>query len=254
MLCTGIKSEMAHKWAKWQHHPSLLGCPQCSTWGSNLKGPTSGQSGYITPASWRSPMLCKGANLRDGLQVGKAATSALPSSGSPMLCTGNKSEMAHEWAKRQHHPFGLGVPQCSARGSKLKWPTSGQSGYINPAFWGVPNALHGENSHMAQKWAKRLHHPCLLGGPQCSARGTNLKWPKNGQSGNTTPAFLGVPNALHREQISNGPQVGKAATSPLPSRGFPMLCTGKNADMAHKWARRLHHHCLLGSTMLCTGI
>ena len=112
MLCTGNQSEMAHKWAKWQHHPSLLGGPQCSTWGSNLKWPTSGQSGYITPASWGSPMLCKGANIRDGLQVGKAATSALPSSGSPMLCTGNKSEMAHKWAERQHHPFGLGVPNA----------------------------------------------------------------------------------------------------------------------------------------------
>ena len=254
MLCTGNQSEMAHKWAKWQHHPSLLGGPQCSTCRSNLKWPTSGQSGYITPASWGSPMLCKGANLRDGLQVGKAATSALPSSGSPMLCTGNKSEMAHKWAKRQHHPFGLGVPQCSARGSKLKWPTSGQSGYITPAFWGVPNALHGEKltygpevgkaatsplpsggppmlctgnkSEMAQKWAKWQHHPCLLGGPECSSQGTNLKWPTSGQSGYITAAFSGVPNALHGEKCRYGPQVGKAATSPLPSRGSTMLCTG----------------------------
>ena len=191
MLCTGNQSEMAHKRAKWQHHPSLLGGPQCSTWGSNLKWPTSGQSGYITPASWGSPMLCKGANIRDGLQVGKAATSALPSSGSPMLCTGNKSEMAHKWAKRQHHPFGLGVPQCSARGSKLKWPTSGQSGNITPAFWGVPNALHGE-------------------------------------------------------KLTYGPEVGKAATSPLPSGGPRMLGTGNKSEMAQKWAKWQHHPCLLG--------
>ena len=182
---------MAYKWAKRLHLPCLLRGPQCSARATNLKWPTNGQSGNITPSVLGSPNALHGDQSLNGPQVGKAATSPLPSGGSLMLCT-------------------------------------------------------GKNSHMAQKWAKRLHHPCLLGGPECSARGTNLKWPKNGQSGNITPAFLGVPNALHREQISNGPQVGKAATSPLPSRGFPMLCTGKNADMAHKWARRLHHHCLLG--------
>ena len=59
----------------------------------------------------------------------------------------------------------------------------------------------GKNLDRAHKWAKRVHETCLLGGAQCSARGTNLKWPTSGQSGYITPAFLGVPNALHGDQI-----------------------------------------------------
>ena len=118
-----------------------------------------------------------------------------------MLCTGIKSEMAHKWAKWLHHPYLLGAPQCSARRSNLKWPTNGQSGYIIPAFSGVPNALHGIKSEMAHKWAEWLHHACLLRGPQCSAPGKIQIGPTSGQSGYITPAFSGVPNALHGDQI-----------------------------------------------------
>ena len=104
----------------------------------------------------------------------------------------------------------------------------------------TPRQAQGAKSEVlpnkGEKSRKRLPHPCLLGGPRCSAPGSNLKCPTSGQSGHITPAFFRFPNALHGGQISNGPQVGKAATSPLRLRRSQMLCTGKNCNMAHKWA------------------
>ena len=43
---------------------------------------------------------------------------------------------------------------------------------------------------MAQIWARGLHNPCLLGGPQCSTRQKNLKWPKTGPDDYVTPALV----------------------------------------------------------------
>ena len=43
-----------------------------------------------------------------------------------------------------------------------------RSGYLTPTFSG------------AQKRAKVLRHPCILGGPQRQARGKNQKWPTGG--------------------------------------------------------------------------
>ena len=196
-----------------------------------------------------------------GPQVGTVATSPLSSRGSPMPSTGRKSEMAHKWAQWLHHPCLLGDPQCPAQGENQKWPTSGHSGYITPAFSGIPNAEHrgkirkgphvgtvatsplpspgspmpstGRKSEWAHKWAQWLHHPCLLGDPQCPAQGENQKWPTSGHSGYITRAFSGVPNAQHGEKIRKGPQLGTMAPSPLPSPGSPMPSTGRKSEMAH---------------------
>ena len=48
----GEKSEVAHLWAKWLRHPCRLGDPhRCRAGGGgDEKWPTSGQSGYVTPA------------------------------------------------------------------------------------------------------------------------------------------------------------------------------------------------------------
>ena len=65
----------------------------------------------------------------------------------------------------------------------------GQNCYITPAFSGVPNAKCGEKIKSgcltpafsgAQKRAELLRNPCILGGPQCQARGENQKWPTGG--------------------------------------------------------------------------
>ena len=136
----GRKSEMAHKWAEWLHHPCLLGAPQRLARGENQKGPISRQSGYITPAFSGIPNAEQGEKIRNGPQVGTMATSPLASRGSPILSKGRKSEMADKWPQWLHHPCLLGAPQCQARGENHEWPASGQNGCITPAFSGLPNA------------------------------------------------------------------------------------------------------------------
>ena len=115
---------------------------------------------------------------------------------------------------------------------------------------GIPTASErGAKSEVAHKWARWLHHPCPLGDPhRFKARGKNR----------------------------SGPQVGKVATSPVPPRGDPhrfkaggqiqkwrtsgqggyitpaasgiptALERGAKSEVAHKWARWLHHPCRLG--------
>ena len=312
------------------------GSPPLESGGQNQKWRTSGQSGYVTPAVSGSPALqsggaksevahlwakwlrrpCRlrdphrcgaGGKIRNGPQVGKVATSPLPSRGSPPLQSGGQNQ---------------------------KWPTSGQSGYVALAGSGIPTASErGAKSEVAHKWAKWLRHPCRLGDPHrfraggkirrgplvgkvatspLPARGSpplrsggqNQKWPTCGQSGYVTPAGSGIPTASERGgksevahlwakwlrrpcrlrdphrcgaggKIRNGPQVGKVATSPLPSRGSPPLQSGgqnqkwptcgqsgyvtpavsgiptaskrgAKSEVAHKWAKWLRSPCRLG--------
>ena len=221
---------MAHLWAKWLRHPCCLGDPHRfrAGGGGDQKWPTHGESGYVTTAVSGIPSaLERGGKIRNGPQVGKVATSPLPSRGSPPLQSGGQNQ---------------------------KWPTSGQSGYVTPAVSGIPTALErGAKSEVAHLWAKWLRHPCRLGDPhRFRAGGQNQKWPTSGQSGYVTPAVSGIPTASERGaksevahkwakwlrhpcrlknphrfraggKIRSGPQVGKVATSPLPSRGSPPL-------------------------------
>ena len=281
----GAKSEVAHKWAKWLPHPGRIGephrcraggkirsgpqvgevatsplpyrgAPPLQSGGQNQKWPTSGQSGYLTPAVSGSPTTAErgakpevahkwatwlphpcrigephhcraGGKIRSGPQVGKVATSPLPYRGSPPLRSGGQNQ---------------------------KWPTSGQSGYLTPAVSGSPTiAEQGAKSEVAHKWAKWLPHPCRIGDPhRCRAGG----------------------------KISSGPQVGKLATSPLPYRGAPPLQSGgqnqkwptsgqigyltpavsgspttaewgAKSEVAHKWAKWLPHPCRIGEPHHC---
>ena len=131
---------------------------------------------------------------------------ALPSWGSPTLSAGTKirnTYVAHMWAKWLHHPCRLGGPQRPARGQKsemARWPNFWRGGNITRAVFGVPNAHCGDknqkwrcgphagkvatspllswgsatlsartkirNGYVALMWAKWLHIPCYLGGPQ----------------------------------------------------------------------------------------
>ena len=260
----GTESGVAHKWARWLHHPCRLGgSHRFKAGGQNQNWPTSGQGGYITPAASRVPTpLERGDRIRIGPQVGKVATSPLPPGGSPPLggrSGGTKSELAHKWARWLHHPCRLGGPQrVTAGGQNQNWPSSGQGGYITPAASGVPTASErgdrmrigpqvgkvatsplppggspphqsgGPESEVAHKWARWLHHSCRLGGPhRFRAGGQNQNWPTSGQGGYITPAAWGVPSASQPgDRIRIGPQVGKVATSPLPPRGSPPLQSG----------------------------
>ena len=70
-------------WAQWLLNLCRLVGPQCSARGQNQKWSTCGHSGYLTPAV----------------------------SGSPTLCTGTKSEMAHMWAPWLLNLWRVGGPQ-----------------------------------------------------------------------------------------------------------------------------------------------
>ena len=147
--------------------------------------------------------------------MGKVATSPLPPRGSPPLQSGGQNQ---------------------------KWPINGQGGYITPAASGIPTASkRGAKSEVAHKWARWLHHPCRLGDPlrfkaggrirsgvgkvatsKLQNGGQNKKWPINGQGGYITPAASGIPTASKR---------------------------GAKSEVAHKWARWLHHPCRLGDPL-----
>ena len=158
----GLKSEVAHLWARWLRHPCRLGDPhRFRAGGQNQKWPTCGQGGYVTPAvSGITTASERGDKIRSGPLVGKVATSPLPSRGSPPLQSGGtKSEVAHLWARWLRHPCRLGDPhRFRAGGQNQKWPTCGQGGYVTPAVSGITTASErGAKSEVAHKWSKMLY-------------------------------------------------------------------------------------------------
>ena len=99
--------------------------------------------------------------------------------------------MAQKWAHWLHNPCCLG---------------------------GVPNALEqGTKSVVAHKWAFWLHDTSRLGVPGALEQGPNQHWPKSGQIGYITPGVTGgggglSPRLHTKDEISNGPTVGRLAT------------------------------------------
>ena len=234
----GAKSEVAHKWAKWLPHPCGIGnphrfraggkmrsgpqvgkvatsplpyrgSPPLQSGGQSQKWPTSGQSGYLTPAVSGDPhRFGAGGKMRSGPQVGKVATSPLPYRGSPPLQSGGESQ---------------------------KWPTSGQSGYLTPAVSGDPHRFTaGGKIRSGPQVGKMATSPLpYRGSPPLQSGGQNEKWPTSGQSGYLSPAVSGDPHRFRAGgKMRSGPQVGKLATSPLPYRGSPPLQSGGESQ---KW-------------------
>ena len=137
----GAKSEVAHKWARWLHHPCRLGDPhRFRASGAKSEVAHKWARWLHHPCRLGDPRLFRaGGKIRSGPQVGKVATSPLPPRGSPPLQSGEQNQ---------------------------KWPTSGQGGYITPAASGIPTVSErGAKSEVAHKWARWLHHPCRLGDP-----------------------------------------------------------------------------------------
>ena len=235
----------AQKRAEMLRHACILGAPQCQAWGAISQVPAStlpsgghktGRKCYITPTFSGVP------NAKRGEQNQKW----LPH---PCLLRGPKE------GRNATSPLpSRGSPMPSV-GSKIT------GGCLNPAFLG------------AQKRAEMLRHPCILGGPQCQARGAKSEvaasprpsWgPKTGRKGYATPAFSGVPNAKRGEQnqkwlphpcLLGGPKEGGNATSPLHSRGSPMPSVGSKIRSgcltpaffgAQKRAEMLRYPCILG--------
>ena len=120
--------------------------------------------GDLTPAAWGSPTLQsrgqnqqrpqgfkEGDKIRCGPQVGRLATSPVPSTG---------------------------APTAESVGQNQEPPTSGGLGHINhlPSF-GVPSARERETkSALANKWAEWPRNPAILGVPNASKQGK--QWSK----------------------------------------------------------------------------
>ena len=143
------------------------------------------------------------------------------------------------WAEWLHHPCRLRGPQRSSRAPQTEKATNTtceQRGYIIPAVLGPPTLSASSKiriDYPAHMWAKWPHQPCRFGGPQRSAPGQETKmatWPICGQNGYITCAVSGVPNAQcgdKNQKLRPSPQVGKVATSPLPSRGSQSSAGGQ---------------------------
>ena len=248
----GTKTEVAHKWAWWLHHPCQLGAPRRFIAGyKNRSGPQVGLLGTTPPSSRRSPTLQSGDKIRNGPQMGLAATTPMSSRGVSIASRrGTKSEGAHKWAWWQHHPCRSGGPQHFRAGDKIRnGPQMGLAATTPMSSRGVSIASRrGTKSEGAHKWAWWQHHPCRSGGPQHFRAG---------------------------DKIRNGPQVGVVATSPLSSVGSPTLQSGgqnqkwptnktggyiipavwevpnaskhgTKSEVAQRWASWLHHPCHLG--------
>ena len=235
------------------------GSPPLQSGGQNQKWPTSGQSGYLTPAvsgiptasergaksevahKWAKwlPHPCRigdphrfkaGGKIRSGPQFGRVATSALPYRGSPPLQSGGQNQ---------------------------KWPTSGQNGYLTPAVSGIPTASkQGAKSEVAHKWAEWLPHPCRIGDPHRFRAGGKIRsGPQVGKMATSPLPYRGSPPLQSRGQNQKWPTSGqsgyrigdphrfKAGGTPAVS-GIPTASErGAKSEVAHKWAKWLPHPC-----------
>ena len=165
-----------------------------------------------------------------------------------------------------------GSPTLQSRDNVISRPACGQIGYITPAVLGGgqphktarmrANRLHDpllsrgspplQSVGQRHKWARMradwLHHPCCLGGPRHLRAADKIRIaPTCGRIGYITLGVSGVPNAEEQGTKSEvGPHVGTLATSPLLSRGSPMLQSGgQKQRWVHMWAHWLHQPCCL---------
>ena len=196
---------MAHKLADWLHHPCRPAGPQ----------------------HFRAR-----DKIRSGPQVGRLATSPLPSMGSPTL---QSAEQNQKWPTSGQIGYITsavrGSTTLQSTGQNQKWPTSGQIGYITPAVRGVPNASkRGTKSEMGHKLANWLHHLCRPRVHNTSKHGTKSAVAHKWAGWLHHPWCVGGPQRFTPgDKISSGPQVGRLAASPLASGGSPTLhSTGQN--------------------------
>ena len=193
------------------------GSPPLQSGGQNQRWPTSGQGGYITPATWGSPPLQSGGHDQRWPTSGQGGYMTRDAWGVPTATKrGAESQVAHKWARWLHNPCRMGgSPRLQSGGQNQRWPTSGQAGYITPAAWGVPTASErGGRIRGGPQVGKVATLPVLRGGsPPLQSGGQNQWWPTSGQGGYITPATWGVPQGFRAGgTITGGPQVGKVAT------------------------------------------
>ena len=179
--------------------------------GQNQKWPTSGHTGYLTPA-----------------------VSGIPTAAE----RGAKSEVAHKWANWLPHPLPYrGAPPLQSGGQNQKWPTSGRSGYLTPAVSGIPTASErGAKSEVAQKWAKWLPHPCRIGDPhRCRAGGKIRCGPQVGKLATSPLPYRGAPPLQSGGQNQKWPTSRHTGYLTLARSGIPTASEqGAKSEVAHK--------------------
>ena len=197
----------AQKRAKMLPNPGILGDPQPQAWGAKSEVvPNKREQNQ----KWLPhPCLLGGPKERGN------ATSPLHSRGSPTPSAGSKIRSG---------------PQ--QRGTKIR------SGYLTPTFSGILNANRGEQNQKwsptngnktssgnlaaafsgAQKRAKMLPNPGILGDPQPQARGAKSEVVPNKREQNH--------KWLPHPYVLKGPKERGNATSPLHSRGSPTPSAG----------------------------
>ena len=87
----------------------LLGSPPLQSGGQNQKWPTSGQSGYITPAASGAPTASeRGAKSEVAHNWARWLHNLCRLGGSQRFRAGAQSEVAHKWGRWLHNPRRLG--------------------------------------------------------------------------------------------------------------------------------------------------
>ena len=118
----GAKSEVAHKWARWLHHPCRLGDPRRFRAGGKIRsGPQMGKVATSPLPPRGSPPLQSGGQSQKWPTSGQGgcitpAASGIPTASKP----GEKSEVAHKWARLLHHPCSLVDPLRFRAGGKIR--------------------------------------------------------------------------------------------------------------------------------------
>ena len=227
------------------------GSPPLQSGGQNQKWRIHGQGGYVTPSASGIPTASKqgaksevahtwarwlrnpcrlgdphrfkaGGEIRSGPYMGKVATSPLPPRGSPPLQSGGQNQ---------------------------KWPIHGQGGYITPAASGIPTASERRaKSEVAHTWARWLHHPLPpRGSPPLQSGGQNQSWPFMGKVATTPLPPRGSPPLQIEGQNQKWPIYGQVGYVTPAASGNPTASQrGAKSEVAHAWARWLHHPCRLG--------
>ena len=153
----GVKSEVAHLWAKWLRHPCRLGDPH------HFRLFGCGIDLFIHTFFENS--FCQTMHFPE----------------TKRQCSGGKGETAkYNFSIAYFVKDAPGCYPCVARvlsgGQNQKWPTCGQSGYLTPPVSGIPTAAErGAKSELAHLWAKWLRHPCRRGDPHHLRAGSKIR-------------------------------------------------------------------------------
>ena len=88
------------------------------------------------------------------------------------------------------------------------------------------------------------------GSPPLQSGGQNQKWPINGQGGYITLPHRVSPPLQSRGQNQKWPINGQGGYITRAAWGIPSASKrGAKSEVAHKWARWLHHPCRLGDPL-----